>query len=160
MKTPKIKKVYQARIDAEIKDLLKVVDLVVEQSELLKKLDSNSIAEFEFKLNEQSGFVNALMSATAYGKDKEYKRLLELEKQIDGRLCADDLNVNKGLKKRVLDSIRDKHVEYYTDNEIRTKDILDKIIQMHNTLSYEDRKHIGFDRSGALIYSPFSSLIR
>ena len=74
MKTPKIKKVYQARIDAETKDLLKVVDLVVEQSELLKKLDSNSIAEFEFQVNEKSGFVNALMSATAYGKDKEYKR--------------------------------------------------------------------------------------
>ena len=158
MNTPKIKKVYQARIDAEIKDLLKVVELVVEQSELLKKLDSKSVAEFEFKVNERSGFVNALMSATAYGKNKEYKRLLELEKQIDSRLCLEDLNANKGLKKRVLDSIRDKHTEYYADNELRTKGILDKIIQMHNTLSYEDRKHIGYDRSGALMFNPFSSL--
>lgn len=154
----KIKKVNQHRVDAEIKDLFKIVDLVVEHSNLLKQLDSKSIAEFEFKINEQSGFVNAMMSATAYGKDTEYKKLLELEKQIDGRLSADDLNVNKGLKKRVTDAIRDKHVEYYTDNELRTKEILEKIIQMHNTLSFEDRKHIGYDRSGALIFSPFSSL--
>lgn len=154
----KIKKVNQHKVDIEIKDLFRIVDLVVEHSDLLKQLDSKSIAEFEFKINEKSGFVNAMMSATAFGKDAEYKRLLELEKQIDGRLSADDLNVNKGLKKRVTDAIRDKHVEYYTDNELRTKEILEKIIQMHNTLSFEDRKHIGYDRSGALIFSPFSSL--
>jgi len=154
----RIKKVYQHRIDAEIKDLSKVIDLVVEFNDLLEQLESKSIAEFEFKINEQSGFVNAMMSATAFGKDSEYKRLLELEKLIDGRLSIDDLNVNKRLKKRVLDNIRDANTEYYTSNEIRTKDILDKIIQMYNTLSFEDRKHIGFDRSGALVFNPFSEL--
>lgn len=154
----KIKKIHQHRIDAEVKDLSQVIELVVEFEDLLNQLESKSIAEFEFKINEQSGFTNALMSSTAFGKDTEYKRLLELEKQIDGRLSADDLTANKGLKKRVIDSIRDKHVEYYTNNELRTKEILEKIIQMHNTLSFEDRKHIVFDRSGALIFSPFSSL--
>ena len=140
----KIKKIYQSRIDAEVKELSKVIDLVVEHTDLLEQLDVKSIGELELKLNEKSGFVNAMMSATAFGKDAEYKRLLELEKLIDGRLSADDLNLNKQLKKRVLDKVRDKHIVYYTDNEIRIKDILDKIIQMHNSLSYENRKQIGY----------------
>jgi hypothetical protein len=155
----KIKKIYQSRIDAEVKELSKVIDLVVEHTDLLEQLDVKSIGELELKLNEKSGFVNAMMSATAFGKDAEYKRLLELEKLIDGRLSADDLNLNKQLKKRVLDKIRDKHIVYYTDNEIRIKDILDKIIQMHNSLSYENRKQIGYDRTGALAYNPFSTLL-
>ena len=98
MKSQKIKKVNQHRVDAEIKDLSKVVDMVVEHTDLLDQLESKSVAEFELKINQRSGFVNALMSATAFGKDAEYKRLLELEKLIDGRLSADDLTSNMTLK--------------------------------------------------------------
>ena len=154
----KIKKIYQHRIDEEIKELSKVIELVVEFNDLLNQLESKSIGEFELKINEQSGFVNAMMSATAFGKDAKYKRLLELENLIDGRLSLNDLNTNKTLKKRVLDDVIDKHTEYYSEHEIRTKDILDKIIQMHNTLSLEDRKHIGYDRTGSLVFNPFSDL--
>ena len=159
MKPQKIKKVWQNRIDAEIKNLSNVVTMVVESIDLLEQLDSKTIGEFELKINEQSGFVNAMMSATAFGKDELYKRLLVLEKLIDGRLSADDLTSNMTLKKHVLDAIRDKHVEYYTEEEIKLKSIFDKMISTYNSLDAEQRVHIGFTRDGKLAFNPFSTLL-
>jgi hypothetical protein len=159
MKPQKIKKVWQNRIDAEIKDLNKVVDMVVESQDLLDQLESKSIGEFELKINEKSGFVNAMMSATAYGKEAEYKRLLELETLIGDRLSADDLTSNKTLKKRVLDVIRYKHVEYYTEEEIKLKNLFDKMINTYNSLDSKHRIHIGFTRDGKLAFNPFSTLL-
>ena len=159
MKSQKIKKVWQNRIDAEIKDLSNVVTMVVESIDLLEQLDSKTIGELELKLNERSGFVNASLSAEAYGFDKEYKRLLELETLIGGRLSADDLTSNMTLKKHVLDEIRDRHVEYYTEEEIKLKSIFDKMIKTYNSLENEHRKHIGFTRDGKLAFNPFSTLL-
>ena len=159
MKSQKIKKVNQHRVDAEIKDLSKVVDMVVESQDLLDQLESKSIGELELKLNERSGFVKASLSAEAYGLEKEYKRLLELETLIGGRLSADDLTSNKTLKKRVLDAIRDKHVEYYTEEEIKLKNLFDKMINTYNSLDSKHRIHIGFTRDGKLAFNPFSTLL-
>ena len=159
MKPQKIKKIYQNRIDAEIKELNNVVDMVVESQDLLDQLESKSIGELELKLNERSGFVKASLSAEAYGLEKEYKRLLELETLIGGRLSADDLTSNKTLKKRVLDAIRDKHVEYYTDEEIKLKNIFDKIINTYNSLDAKHRTHILFTRDRKLAFNPFSTLL-
>ena len=159
MKPQKIKRVWQNRIDAEIKELNNVVDMVVESQDLLDQLESKSIGQFELQINEKSGFVNAMMSATAYGKEAEYKRLLELETLIGGRLSADDLTSNKTLKKRVLDAIRDKHVEYYTEEEIKLKNLFDKMINTYNSLESKHRIHIGFTRDGKLAFNPFSTLL-
>ena len=159
MKPQKIKKVWQNRIDAEIKDLSNVVTMVVESIDLLEQLDSKTLGEFELKINEQSGFVNAMMSATAFGKDELYKRLLVLEKLIDGRLSSDDLTSNMTLKKHVLDEIRDRHVEYYTEEEIKLKSMFDKMISTYNSLDAKHRIHIGFTRDGKLAFNPFSSLL-
>ena len=49
-----------------------------------------------------------MMSATAYGKDTEYKRLLELEKLIDSRLTTADLDGSKELKSSVIAEITEK----------------------------------------------------
>ena len=159
MKTQKIKKVYQARIDRELEDIQKDVNLVVESIDLLEQLESKSIGEFELKINEKSGFVNALMSATAYGKDSEYKRLLAIEKQLNGRLSADDLTPQKQLKNSFKDAVKEKHTEYYTDADIKTKNTLEKIIATYNALDLDQRKHIGFSREGKLMFSPFSTLL-
>lgn len=158
MNTQKIKNIYQSRIDAELKELSKMIDLVVESQDLLNQLESKSISELEFKLNEKSGFVSARVSAEAYGLENEYFRLLELEKQIDGKLSANDLTANKTLKKPFIDAVIEKHTEYFSKQEINTKKTLDKIISMFNSLDVSDRKHIGTSRDGKLIYSPFSDL--
>ena len=74
----KVKNVNDQLINREITELKKLIVLVVETDDLLENLEVQSISEFENFINEKSGFVNAMMSATAYGKDTEYKRLLEL----------------------------------------------------------------------------------
>jgi len=155
----KIKKYYEARFQRELQELEPVVQMAVEYSDLLEQLEVKSIGEFELKINEKSGFVSARLSAEAFGFEDEYSRLLQLEKAIDGRITNDDLTPNKELKKPFIDAIKEKHTEYYTDADIKTKNTLEKIIATYNALDLDQRKHIGFSREGKLMFSPFSTLL-
>ena len=105
MNSKTVKKVNEQSISKEISELNKVVVLVVETDDLLEQLEAKSISEFEDSINKKSGFVNSLMSATAYGKDVEYKRLLELEKLINNRLTSEDLDPSKELKNTLIENI-------------------------------------------------------
>ena len=154
----KVKKVNEQLITKEISDLNKLVVLVVESDDLLEQLEAKSISEFEDSINKKSGFVNSLMSATAYGKDTEYKRLLELEKLIDSRLTSEDLDGSKELKSSVIANITEQNTEYYSDAEMKAKKVLEKVMKDFNALSHTERKQIGFSRSSELVYSPFSNL--
>ena len=154
----KVKKVNDQLINREIAELKKLIVLVVETDDLLENLEVQSVSEFENFINEKSGFVNAMMSATAFGKDTEYKRLLELEKLIDSRLTTADLDGSKELKSSVIAEITEKHTEYYSDTEMKAKKVLERIMKDFNALSHTERNQIGFNHSAELIYSPFSYL--
>ena len=154
----KVKKVNEQLITKEISDLNKLVVLVVETDDLLEQLEAKSISEFEDSINKKSGFVNSLMSATAYGKDTEYKRLLELEKLIDSRLTSEDLDGSKELKSSVIANITEQNTEYYSDAEMKAKKVLEKVMTDFNKLSHTERQQIIFSRSSELVYSPFSNL--
>ena len=116
------------------------------------------VGEFEDSINKKSGFVNAMMSATAFGKDAEYKRLLELEKQINRRLSIEDLTSAMELKSSVIANIKEMHTEYYSDDEMKAKTVIEKVMKDFNALSHTERNQIGFNHSAELIYSPFSYL--
>ena len=77
MKTEKriVQKINKHLIAGEIATLQKVIPLVVESEDLLEQLEAKTITEFEDKINKKSGFVNALMSATAFGFEIIYERL-------------------------------------------------------------------------------------
>ena len=154
----KVKKVNEQLITKEISDLNKLVVLVVETDDLLEQLEAKSISEFEDSINKKSGFVNSLMSATAYGKEDIYTRLLELEKQIAGKLTSEDLDGSKELKSSVIANITEQNTEYYSDAEMKAKKVLEKVMKDFNALSQTERKQIGFSRSSELVYSPFSNL--
>jgi histone deacetylase complex regulatory component SIN3 len=158
MNSKTVKKVNEQSISKEISELNKVVVLVVETDDLLEQLEAKSISEFEDSINKKSGFVNSLMSATAYGKDVEYKRLLELEKLINNRLTSEDLNPSKELKNTLIENIKEKHTEYYTEEDLVVKKSLQKIMKTYNALSHTQRQQIGFNPSYELIFSPFSDL--
>ena len=127
-----IKKQNQNKIDNEIQELKNIIPLVLESSEILKKLGAESIAEFEFQINEKSGFVKASLSAEAYGLENEYSRLLEVEKLINTRLLKTDLTSANELKSNVIKKIEAKHIEYFTDSELETRKILNDIIESYN----------------------------
>ena len=154
----KVKHVNKAYIHRDVDALNKLVDSVVETNDLLEQLESKSISEFEKEINKKSGFVNSLMSATAYGKDAEYKRLLELEKLIKGKLSIEDLNAEKEIKSTLLDAIKEKHTTYYSTQEMKTKTILEKAMKEVNALSSLDRQQLAFNQSYELAYNPFSTL--
>ena len=154
----KIKQSNEHRSNVELEELNKLIVFVVETDDLLEQLESKSISEFELTINKRSGFVNAELSSIAYGKDVEYKRLLELEKLIDNRLTSDDLDALKQLKKEFISSIREKHRVYYSNEEIETKKVLDAVMKSFNALTFEQRNQIGFNHSRGLMYSPLSDL--
>jgi hypothetical protein len=101
-----------------------------------------------------------MISAQAFNLEAQYKRLLELEKQINGKLKSEDLTSTKELKSSVIANIKEKHTIYYTTAELKLKTRLEKIIKDFNGLSFNDRKNIGLNRSGELAFTVYSSLIR
>jgi len=154
----KVKRKNGHLIQVELEQLKKVVPLLVEQEDLLEQLEANSIEDFEKNINELTGFTNATVSANAFGKEAEYKRLLQLEMLIDCRLSSKDLTKSKDLKSAVISKIIDKHTEFYTEDEQATKKTIETIMQTFNGLSIENRKQVVFNRSGELSYTPFSEL--
>ena len=145
-------------IQVELEQLKQVVPLLVEQEDLLLQLEAKSVEDFEKNINELTGFTNATVSANAFGKETEYKRLLELETLIDGKLSSKNLTKSKDLKSSVIASVIDKHTEFYTEEEQQTKQTLEKLMQTFNRLSLENRKQIAFNYSSELSYTPFSEL--
>ena len=145
-------------IQVELAEIKKIVPLLVEQEDLLLQLEAKSIEDFEKNINELTGFTNAMVSANAFGKEAEYKRLLELETLIDGRLSSKDLMKSKELKSSVIASIIDKHTEFYSEEEQATKKTLETIMQTFNNLSLENRKHVAFRLNNELSFTPFSEL--
>tara|TARA_R110000772_G_scaffold67001_1_gene148925 strand:+ start:44 stop:523 length:480 start_codon:yes stop_codon:yes gene_type:complete len=145
-------------IQVELAEIKKIVPLLVEQEDLLLQLEAKSIEDFEKNINELTSFTNAMVSSAAFGKEDEYKRLLELEILIDGRLSSKDLMKSKELKSSVIASIIDKHTEFYSEEEQATKKTLETIMQTFNGLSLENRKQIAFNYSSELSYTPFSEL--
>ena len=155
----KVKRFDEHRASVETQELeKKYLPLMQEYLLILKKLEVESLSEFEFKINEKSGFVNATMSATAYGLDSEHKRLNELEKALDGKLSKEDINAKGNVKKSVLDEIKERYTIYYTEEELKTKKILEDVMSAYNSLSFEDRRQIVFTRDGLLSFGMYSSL--
>ena len=154
----KVKRKNGHLIQVELEQLKKVVPLLVEQEDLLLQLEANSIEDFEKNINALTGFTNATVSANAFGKEVEYKRLLELETLINGRLSFRDLMKSKELKSSVIASIIDKHTEYYSPEELIAKNTLQDLMHTYNSLSFENRQQIGFNRSKELSFTLYSEL--
>ena len=145
-------------IQVELEHLRKLAIMVAEMDDLLEGLEAKSIEDFEKNINELTSFTNAMVSSAAFGKEDEYKRLLELEILIDGKLHSTDLTKSKDLKSSVIASVIDKHTEFYSEEEQQTKQTLEKLMQTFNSLSLENRKQIAFNYSSELSYTPFSEL--
>ena len=145
-------------IQVELEHLKKLAIMVAEMDDLLEGLEAKSIEDFETKINNLTSFTNAMVSSAAFGKEDEYKRLLELEILIDGKLFSRDLTKSKDLKSSVIASVIDKHTEYYSEKEYATKKTLEDLMQTYNSLSLESRQHIAFNRSNELAFNIFSEL--
>ena len=92
------------------------------------------------------------MSALAYGYEKAYKEIKNLEK-----LCTsvnpEDLSEKFELKNIVLNEIRDKYITYFTDEEIETRIKIEKLMDEFNELEPQYRYLIGFNNQYNLAYT-------
>ena len=158
MEKKKIQSIAKHKIAVEIEELNKVIPLVVELQDLLLQLEAKSIEDFENNVNALTQFTNPIVSASAFNLDSQYLRLLELEKLIDGRLTSEDLTASKELKSTLVASIKEKYTTYHSDADLKLKKNLENIMQNYNSLSKEQKQHIGFNLSQELVYSPFSIL--
>ncbi len=154
----RIKTIKTHLIDVDLKKLSKVIPLVMELKDLLNNFEVKSIKDFENKINTQTKFVSARLSAEALGYSDEFVRMQQLEKEIDDRLTIQDINANGELKASLKNKIRDRHTIYYSSEEVKLLEKLDKIIADYNQIYDVARQHIGFGRDGRLMYSPFSTL--
>tara|TARA_R110000782_G_C14629159_1_gene394212 strand:+ start:146 stop:634 length:489 start_codon:yes stop_codon:yes gene_type:complete len=154
----KVQKINNHLISNEILELNKLIPLVVEFDDLLNQLEVSSIKDFESKINKKTKFTNAIVSSMAFGLESEYRRLLELQTLIDGKLSVSNLNDEKELKSEVIKAISEKHTTYYSTADLKLKKILEDIMNGYNALSLEQRQQIGFNMVNELIYNPFSSL--
>jgi len=153
-----IKKINQHLISVKLEELQKLVPFIKEKNNILIELNSESIQDFELKVNKATKFVNATMSASALGFETQYKRLLELENLIGGKLTQADLNAKNELSNNLISKVKEKFTTYFTDEELTVRKELDQVIKIYNALDFKDRQHIGFNSQRQLGYTNFSEL--
>ena len=151
-----IKRVNEHLISVKLEELQKLVPFITETKKILKELDSESIQDFEMKVNEKMKFNNPNMAAAALGYEAQYKRLLDLEKLIGGKLTQTDLTDNNQLSSTLISKIKEKFTTYFTNEELTVRKELDLVIKTYNNLDFKDRQHIGFNSQRQLGYTPFS----
>ena len=158
MNTKQVKKVNQHLINVELHELEKLIPFVTETTKILKELDSATIQDFELKVNKATKFNNPTMAASALGFETQYKRLLELENLIGGKLTQADLNANNQLTNNLISKVKEEHTVYFTPGELKVKNDLDKVIKIYNSLDHQYRQQIGFNLKNELAYTLFSEL--
>ena len=154
----KVKRKNGHLIQVELEQLKSKIPLVVEMEDLLLQLEANSISDFETKINALTKFTNPMASANAFGKEPEYKRLLELETLIGGKLSSGDLTKTKDLKNSIITEVIEKNTEYYTPSELSVKKVLEGVMQTFNSLNLEERRQVAFSHLNEIKYTPFSEL--
>ena len=158
MNTKQVKKLNEHLINVELHELEELIPSLIEFKTILKELDSATIQDFELKVNKTTKFNNPNMAAAALGHETQYKRLLELETIIGGKLTQTDLNAKNELSSTLISKVKEEYTVYFTPGELKVKNDLDKVIKIYNSLDYQYRQQIGFNLKNELAYSPFSEL--
>ena len=141
---------YSVKLDR----LTKLIPLVKEQQVILAKEECKSLSEFEFKLNEKTGFVNANLSSQALGKEAEYQRLKEIELQLNDEISVDDLTKDYKFKLKFLNTLQEEFTEYYTQQELEINSLLDDAIKAYNTVPIEHRNRLVINNRKELMINP------
>ena len=157
MKT--LKKFNEATYKKEFKELEDLKVLLIEKIDLLKQLNVKDLTELEEYILNSTGFKNVQMSATAIGIEKEYNRILEINKLLQDKISFNDLNKDYSFKKAFLDRLKTKHSTFYTSAELDTLKRLKQVLTSYNNLTIEERGQLAININGMMI-NPFSYLLR
>lgn len=105
------------------------------------KEGASSLDEVEKYLNQKTGFVNPRMSADAMGVLEPYTKAVELENNFMGiDMSALEESTTKSGRKiykirtDYIDLLKDRHTTYYTSEQSKSIDALEKAIKSLNQL--------------------------
>ena len=163
-KKNRLKSFNEHLYNVKLQELQKLIPTDVELKELLKNFKAESVSEVEFKLNEKTGFKNAEMSAKAMAQDKQYSRLIELEGILKGKLSIHNLTPLNELKSSFKEQLKENFSTYYTEDEFKAVQELEKIKRDYNNamnkylkLPVEIQRLYSLN-GGYLVKNPFASL--
>jgi len=163
-KKNRLKSFNEHLYNVKLQELQKLIPTAVELKELLKNFKAESVSEVEFKLNEKTGFKNAEMSAKAMAQDKQYSRLIELEGILKGKLSINNLTPLNELKSSFKEQLKENFSTYYTEDEFKAVQELEKIKRDYNNamnkylkLPVEIQRLYSLN-GGYLVKNPFASL--
>ena len=119
------------------------------EQKILDRLEVESFDAWKARINEQTKFVNAALSASALGEEEAYKELERLQSQtetLDRNLLTKD---KKGwlLSADTLKNLKEKHTTYYEPNQESKLNALDKVIEIMN------KANVSSNVASALKYS-------
>ena len=138
----------------KLSELTKLIPLVKEQQVILAKESCTSLSEFEFKLNERTGFVNANLASQAIGKEAEYQRLKEIELKLNDEISVEDLTKDYQFKLKFLNTLQEEFTEYYTEYELEVNSLLEVAIKAYNAIPFEHRSRLIVNNQKELMIHP------
>ena len=136
-----------------------VLPIILERRVLLKSVESESLEDFKEQLNKATNFLNAEMSAVAMNKEKELKRLKEIQTKLEQYSVKDeDVTANGEFKPEFLKDLKNEFILFYTKEEEEARAKLDEIITAYNELDINYRRLVNINYSYKLGYHAFANL--
>lgn len=132
---------------------------LIKKRHLLTRLEKGSLNEFENNLLDLTGFKSVEMAVKAYEMEAEWEELKKYTATLSKlNLTEADVTKDGKLTKAYLDSLKKDFTTYYTKEELKVKDLLEKACKTYNEIPIEFRKKILIDRSQTMIMNPFDRL--
>ena len=154
--TKELKRFSEHLYQVEFQELSKLIKIVQKQDEILAKEGATTIAELEFKLVEDSPFASIKLAALDAGKEDVLNELYILDNLLDGRINKEDLTKDYRFKTSFLNALKETYSEYYTEQELAVKKLLEQAIAAYNKVPYEYRTKILIDRNFTMVMNPFN----
>ena len=153
----KIKHFKEHNFQVELEELTKkYVPLIMEQRQLLKQVGAEDLLAFEVMMNEKTQFVKASLSAEALGLEKEFWRLSDLERILEGKLEDEDITGDGKIKLKKVKEIREKYTTYYNQEELEALDLINEAIASYNKIPYQYKAKVIINNQGKMMLSPFN----
>lgn len=154
----KVKRFSDHSFQLEVTEKQKQLKAYIEMLEKIKEIepDAKNLKELNILLNKKTKFENPRMSATAFNLESEYDSIVLLDQKCKG-INPEDVTEDFKLTKEAVQTIKEKHTEYFTDEELNARKVLDRVIESYNKLPLQQRRLIGFNYAFKLQYSPLAN---
>lgn len=156
--TRKVKRFNSHSYQLELNEMKKQIEAYSNMLQAIEDIEpeAESIEQLEAILNEKTGFENPRMSAMAFNKEHQFDLALLLSDKCKN-INPKDITKDWELTEEAIQTIKEKHTEYFTEEELQARKILDNVIEQYNKLPLSQRRLVGFNYAFKLQYSPLAN---